>query len=380
MQRLRFWENGRVDFDFSDDQKLLKEQVGRFLREKCPLTVARRVLEGNETHAVDVWQGLADLGALGVAVPEAYGGMGLGALELCVIAEEVGRSCAPVPFQSSVCLATEAVSRFGSDAQKSHWLPKLVAGTAIGTLAVAEAKSSSSLQPAATVTGDKLTGIKTPVLDGEAAHFAVVLAGGTGGVSLALVDLGGAGVSRRRLDTIDPTRKMAEITFNGARAELLGARGEGARILEDLHNGAAVLTAFEQIGGAEAALYMARDFALERHAFGRQIGSFQAIKHKLADAYIKIELARSNAYYGAMMLASRGADLPLAAAAARVAATEAYEYAAKENIQTHGGIGFTWEADPQLHYRRSRLLALSMGSATAWRNKLVGALEKRNSI
>ena len=369
-----------MEFDFSEDQKLLKEQVARFLREKSPLTVTRRVLESAETHAAEVWSGLADLGALGVAVPEAYGGMGLGALELCVIAEEVGRSCAPVPFQSSVCLATDALVQFGSEAQKARWLPELIAGKIIGTVAVAEAGKSSPSQLATTFAADKLSGTKLPVIDGEAAGLAIVLAGGSGGATMALVELSGSGITRRRIETLDPTRKQAEIVFKGAAAEPLGERGGGARQLQTLHERAAVLGAFEQIGGAEASLYMARDFALERYAFGRQIGSYQAIKHKLADAYIKIELARSNAYYGAMMLSSGGADLPLAAAAARVAATDAYEYASKENIQTHGGIGFTWAADPHMHYRRSRLLALSLGGATLWRNRLVTALEKRNAV
>jgi acyl-CoA dehydrogenase len=369
-----------VDFDFSDDQKLLKEQVQRFLKDKSPLSVARRILEGTETHAAEVWSGLADLGALGVAVPEQYGGMGLGALELCVLAEEVGRACAPVPFQSSVCLATNAIVQFGTDAQKTQWLPKLVAGTAIGTIAVSEGRGARLHQPATTFSGDKLSGTKTPVLDGEAATFAIVLAGGAGGPTFALVDLAGSGIKRGRVETLDPSRKEAEISFDGARADILGQRGQGLNQLEKLHQGAAVLAAFEQIGGAEAALYMARDFALERYAFGRQIGSYQAIKHKLADAYIKIELARSNAYYGAMMLSSGGADLALAAAASRVAGIEAYEYAAKENIQTHGGIGFTWAADPQLHYRRSRLHALTLGGATLWRGRLVSALEKRNAV
>ena len=369
-----------MNFDFSDDQKEFKAQVARFLAEKCPLTVARRVLDGEETHAAEIWKGLADLGALGVAVPEAYGGMGLGMLELCVIAEEVGRACAPVPFTSSVCLATEAIRRFGSDAQKQAWLPKLVTGEAIGTLAVAEGASGTPGSKIATaLSGDKISGTKVPVADGEAARVAVVLAGGSGGPSLVLVDLTGSGVARTRVKTVDPTRKHAELAFDGAKAEILGARGEGLRQLEELHNVAAVLLSFEQIGGAEAAMYMARDFALERYAFGRPIGSYQAIKHKLADAYIKIELARSNAYYGAMMIASGGGDLALAAATARVAATEAYEYSSKENIQTHGGIGFTWEANPQFHYRRSRYLALTIGGPTHWRNKLVSELEKRNA-
>lgn len=369
-----------MNFDFSDEQKLFKEQVARFLADKCPLTVARRVLDGKETHAAEVWAGLADLGALGVAVPEAYGGVGLGMLELCVIAEEIGRACAPVPFTSSVCLATEAIQRLGSDAQKQAWLPKLVAGAAIGTLAVAEGPHGTpAAKVAASLAGDKLTGTKVPVADGEAASFAIVLAQGGTGPTLALVDLVQPGVSRQAVQTIDPTQKHAEIKFEGAKAEVLGTRGEGLQHLQALHDVAAVLIAFEQIGGAEAALTMARDFALERYAFGRPIGSYQAIKHKLADAYIKIELARSNAFYGAMMLASGGADLALAAATSRVAATEAYEYSSKESIQTHGGIGFTWEADAQFHYRRSRTLALAIGGPTHWRNKLVSELEKRNA-
>jgi acyl-CoA dehydrogenase len=368
-----------MDFDFSDDQKQLRETVRRYLTDKSPLSVARRVLEGPETHATEVWSGLADMGALGIAVPEQFGGMGLGSLDLCVIAEEVGRACAPVPFQSSVCLATNALLMFGSEAQQTLWLPKLVAGKAIGTVATSETRGGKLSQPQTALSGDKLTGTKRPVLDGEAAHFAIVLAGGASGPSLALVELAGAGVKRTRLETLDPTRKEAEIVFDGAKAEVLGVRGQGLAQQEKLHQAAAILASFEQIGGAEAALYMARDFALERHAFGRQIGSYQAIKHKLADAYIKIEIARSNAYYGAMMLASGGADLPLAAAAARVASTDAYEYASKENIQTHGGIGFTYAADPHLHYRRSRLHTLTLGGPTLWRGRLVSALEKRNT-
>ncbi len=369
-----------VEFDFSDDQKLFREQLQRFLRDKSPLTVARRVMDGQETHAADVWSGLADLGALGVAVPEVYGGMGLGALELCVVAEEIGRACAPVPFQTSVCLATDALVQFGSEAQKAKWLPQLIAGKVIGTLAATEGqKHKPWSQMAVTFASDKINGTKVPVLDGDAAGIAIVMAGGPAGPTMALVDLGAGGVTRKRLETIDQARKQAELVFNGTPAEVLGERGAGARQYEALHQRAAVVGAFEQIGGAEAALYMARDFALERYAFGRQIGSYQAIKHKLADAYIKIELARSNAYYGAMMLASGGADLPLAAAAARVAGIEAYEYASKENIQTHGGIGFTYAADPHLHYRRSRLLSLSLGGSTLWRNRLVTALEKRNA-
>ena len=365
-----------MNFDFSDDQKLLKEQVRKFLTDKCPMRTVRRVLDGNETHAEEVWKGLVELGVPGVGIPEEYGGLGLTPLELCVVAEEIGRSAAPVPFDSSVVLATEALKLAGSEAQKKKWLPLLATGQAIGTLAVAEGPQAPKPRTISTTYGNGyLNGRKVPVADGEAATFAVVMAKN----SLVLVDLAQATVTRRRVETIDPARKHAELTFNGASAELLGGEGEGWRLLERLHDAAAVYFAFAQVGGAEAAMWMARDYALQRFAFGRLIGSYQAIKHKLADCYVKLELARSNAYYGAMMLTEDGADLPLAAAAARIAATEAYDFAARENIQTHGGIGFTWEADTQFHYRRSRVMALSIGGPMAWKDKLVTRLEQKNA-
>jgi acyl-CoA dehydrogenase len=377
-----------MNFDFSDDQKLLKEQVRKFLADKCPTKVVRRVLDGNETHAEEVWKGLVDLGVPGVGIPEEFGGLGLSPLELCVVAEEIGRAAAPVPFDTSVVLATEALKLAGSDTQKKKWLPLLASGEAIGTLAIAESPQPPRPRNIRTTFGGgRLNGKKVPVADGEAATFAVVLAN-TGGqnsnmgdraVSLVLVDLKQSPVTRKRVETIDPARKHAELTFNAAASELLGAEGEGWQLLERLYDAAAVYFAFAQVGGAEAAMWMARDYALQRQAFGRAIGSYQAIKHKLADCYVKLELARSNAYYGAMMLTDGGADLPLAAAAARIAATEAYDFAAKENIQTHGGIGFTWEADTQFHYRRARVMALSIGGPMAWKDKLVSRLEQKNA-
>ena len=367
---------GIMNFDFSDDQKLLKEQVRKFLTDKCPTKVVRRVLDGNEAFAEEVWKGLVELGVPGVGIPEAYGGLGLSPLELCVVAEEIGRAAAPVPFDTSVVLATEAIKLAGSEAQKKKWLPELASGKAIGTLAVAEGPQPPRPRNVTTTFGGGfLNGRKVPVGDGDAATFAVVVAK----TSLVLVDLAQKAVTRKRVETIDPARKHAELTFNGASAELLGAEGEGWSLLERLYDAAAIYFAFAQVGGAESAMWMARDYALQRQAFGRAIGSYQAIKHKLADCYVKLELARSNAYYGAMMLTDGGADLPLAAAAARIAATEAYDFASKENIQTHGGIGFTWEADTQFHYRRARVMALSLGGPMAWKDKLVTRLEQKNA-
>mgnify|MGYP003681966093 FL=1 len=372
-----------MNFDFSDDQKMLKDQARKFLEDKCSYDDVRTVLESDASHHDDVWQGLCDLGFTGAAIPEEYGGLGLGALELCVVAEELGRCAAPVPFSSSIYMAAEALKLGGSEALKQAWLPKLASGEIIGTLAAAEGPAAPSPRNTKTTFANgKLNGRKLPVPDGETASVAIVLAntGGAGeqAVSLVVVDLTQSSVTRSSVETIDPTRGHAEINFEDADATLLGVAGEGWALMKRVEAGAAVLVAFEQVGGTEAALHMAKDYSLDRYAFGRQIGSYQAIKHKLADMYVKLELARSNAYYGAMVLAQEGADLELAAASARISATEAYRFAAQECIQVHGGIGFTWEANPQFHYRRSKLLALSLGSASRWKNRLVAELEKSN--
>src|SRR5690349_5761254 len=221
-----------MNFDFSDDQKLLKEQVRKFLTDKCPTKVVRRVLDGNETHADEVWKGLVELGVPATGIPEEYGGLGLTPLELCVIAEEIGRAAAPVPFDSSVVLATEALKLAGSDAQKKKWLPELAAGKAVGTVAVAEGAQPPRPRNIRTMFGGgRLNGKKVPVIDGDAATFAVVLAntGGQGdrAVSLVLVDLNQSSVSKKRVETIDPARKHAEPIFDGPTADLLGTEGEG---------------------------------------------------------------------------------------------------------------------------------------------------------
>lgn len=373
-----------MNFDFSDDQKMLKEQVRKFLGDKCGYDVVRKHLEGKDAYDAGVWKGLVDMGLTGTAIPEAYGGLGLGALELCVIAEELGRSAAPVPFSSSIYLAAEAIKLFGTEEQKQKWLPKLASGEAVGTLAMGEGlKAANPRNIEASFANGKVNGVKQPVADGEAADVAVVVvnSGGKseGAISLALVDLKAGGVTAEALRTIDPTRPHAQLTFKDAPAELMGPAGQGWSQLQRVLDGAAVLFAFEQVGGAEASLEMAKEYALERYAFGRQIGSYQAIKHKLADMYVKKELAKSNAYYGAMMLNDEGSELTEAAAASRIAGNDAYVFAAQENIQTHGGIGYTWESNCQFHYRRAKLLALSVGSSAQWKEKLVSRLEAKNA-
>ena len=370
-----------MDFDYSDDQKFLKSEARKFLEGRCGVGVVRGVLnDPARSYDQSLWKAVAEQGWLGAAIPEAQGGLGLGHIELCAIAEELGRALAPIPFSSTVYFVAEAIMLAGSEAQKQAWLPKISHGEAIGCFATVERPGAlTEGQIRASVDGGKLTGVKLPVTDGDVADVAVALAKEGGRSSLWLVDLSGPGVTRETLQTLDPTRSAAKITFSGAPAERLGEAGEGLAITEQVLNRAAVLLAFEQVGGADRALEMAKDYALNRYAFGRPIGSYQAIKHKLADIYIKNELARSNAYFGAWALETSAAELPTAAAAARVAACEAFWFAAKENLQTHGGMGYTWEVDCHLFYRRAQQLGLVAGAAKAWKERLVTELERRNA-
>ena len=367
-----------MNFDFPDELKQLRDEARRFLSERCPTSVPRRILEGSEPYDRPLWQAMAEMGWTGAAIPEEYGGAGLGHLAICVLAEELGHAVAPVPFSSSVYLATEAILLFGSDAQKRQYLSKLAAGEIIGAFAMAERPGASDPRKlSAHVADGKLIGTKLAVPDGDVADFAVVAVHGGNGQWLYLVDLAGSSVTRETVTTIDPTRSHARIMFASAPSEPLPG-STSAESVRHLLDRAAVMLAFEQVGCAQAALEMARDYARERYAFGRPIGSFQAIKHKLADIYIAVELARSNAYYGAWALHSDAAELPIAASVARISACDAGWLASKENIQTHGGMGFTWEFDCQFYYRRAKLLSVNIGSESFWQDRLITAVEHSN--
>jgi alkylation response protein AidB-like acyl-CoA dehydrogenase len=366
-----------VNFDFSDDQKALKEEARRFLASLSPLTAARALLDDPaEGFDPGLWTRIAEQGWCGTAIPEVYGGLGIGYVELCALAEELGRALAPVPFASSIYQFAEGLLAYGSEAQKAALLPQVASGALIGTLAISE---GPGVLTAARITthfdGRRLNGAKLPVIDGKAAHRALVLARNDAGTDLYLVDLASPGVTIDPVSTLDPGRGAARVSFADTPAEPLGSGGDGLAALRRIEERAAVLIAFEQLGGAERCLEMARDYALERYAFGRPIGGYQAIKHKLADVYVRVAIARANAYYGAWALATDAPELPVAAAQARIAASAAYWQASKENIQTHGGIGVTWEADCHLFYRRARHLSLLLGAPRAWKHRLVERLE-----
>jgi acyl-CoA dehydrogenase len=365
-----------MNFDFSEEQKLLQAEAHRFLLEQCPVSVTRRVIEQAQMFDSTLWLRLIEQGWPGLAIPCEYGGAGLGYFELCVTAEELGRALAPVPLSTSIYLCAESLVIAGSEPQKRLYLRALAGGTMIGTLAFAEGYGFPGEHSVdVEYRNGCLFGTKWPVADGDAADLAVVLARAIdGAVGLYLCDLRQPGVTRESLKTIDPSRAQARLQFQGGACEPLGTRAGWADFQHTIDR-AAVLTAFEQVGGAGACLDMAVAYAQEHKAFGRPIGSFQAIKHKLADMYVKNELARANAHYGAWALSVDAPELPLAAAAARVSATDAYEFAAREGLHIHGGMGFTWEMDCHLHYRRSRSLAVNLGGASLWKRRIADQLE-----
>jgi alkylation response protein AidB-like acyl-CoA dehydrogenase len=371
-----------LNFDYTDEQKALKDEARRFLTAVSPLTVVRAALDDPaDGYDKSLWQRIGEQGWCGAAIPEEFGGIGMGYVELCALAEELGRALAPVPFASTVYQFAEALLLVGSAEQKAELLPQVAGGSLIGTLAVSEGAGVLTEERITTRFAEgRLTGIKLPVTDGLAANYAVVLAMAAEGPGLYLVDLTDEGVERSLISTIDPTRGEARIAFSNAPAQPVGAPGRGIALLSHIQDRAAILVAFEQLGGADRCLEMARDYALERYAFGRPIGSYQAIKHKLADVFIRNEVARANAYFGAWALSTDAPELALAAAAARVAGSAAYLLASRENIQTHGGIGFTWEADCHFFYRRARHLGLILGAPRDWKRRLADRLEARVAL
>lgn len=358
-----------MNFDFSEDQRRLQEEVRRVLTDISTSAEVRTVLDGAAPYSAKTWRNLADLGALGIAIPANFGGTGLGHLEMCLVAEEAGRALAAVPLLSSIYLAAEVIKLAGSEAQKSDWLPRIANGDVIATAVIDPRTQTLAKDQSLTFVNGALTGMIDAVPDGMVANIAVLLVDDR----LVLVDLAAPGVKRAPRASLDPARPLAKLTFASVAAVEL-AVGNAPIIARRVTFGAAVLLAFEQVGGAERMLYAARDYVLERRAFGRVIGSFQSVKHKLADMFAAIEVARAHAWFGAWAMATDATELPRAAAAARVAATDAYTLAAEEGLHLHGGIGYTWEMDCHMHLRRARWLGQIIGTPHIWRETLASAL------
>ena len=364
-----------MNFDFSEEQKLLQTTARDYLEDRAPLGLARSVLESDASMSRELWMGAAEMGWLGAVIPEAWGGGGFGHGELALIAEELGRALAPIPFVTSAAVA-EAILLAGTDEQKDRYLPGFANGDRIGTLALAETRGVVRPENVGTrLRGDAtLSGTKIGAPDGASANVALVLARDDAGrLVLALADLGGA--ARTAEESIDPSRPSAGFAFDATPAEPFdGGRRDGWGMLRRVLERAAVILSFEQLGTAERAFDLTREQVLDRHAFGRPIGSFQAIKHRMADLYAMLEIARSNCWHAAWALANDDPGLPLAACTARVAATEACNEASVEMVQLFGGAGFTWELDCHLFYRRAQNLALALGPPGEWRDRLVDCL------
>jgi alkylation response protein AidB-like acyl-CoA dehydrogenase len=359
-----------MTFAFSDEQHELRRGLRRFLDEKSPSSEVRRLMETDEGYDPVVWTQMArELGLQGLTIPEAQGGSGLGPVEQLIVLEEMGRALLCAPYFSTVVLAVNALRASEDQAAQAEWLPGIADGSTIATLAVAEddgAWTTDRLQTRAHRAGDAyvLDGRKSFVVDAALADLVLVVAKTDSGPSLFAVEGHDPRLSRRTLQTIDRTRKQAALLLDGVPARLVGTEGAATRIVDRTVVLAIVALAAEQVGGAQRCLDMSVDYAKVRVQFGRPIGSFQAIKHKCADMLLEVELARSAAYYAAWAAADGSGQLPLVASLAKARCSDAYFRVAAENIQIHGGIGFTWEHDAHLYYRRAKASEMMLGSPT----------------
>lgn len=347
-----------MNFAFSSEHQAFAESVTRALGRACPLADVRAALSQPDWRFhKSAWDNLRDLGVLAAALPEAYGGAD-DVVALAAAAEAVGATLAPAPLGSTLYLFGLTLLNEGDVESKSKWLTALAQGATVG---------AGYLGSGLRVTNGRVTGSAGPVFDGLAAQALIVRANDGDATSLFLLPLDeGGSIDKRALRTLDASKPAAEIIFADCPAMRLG----GEDSVQRAKDRAATLLAFEQIGSAGAALAIARAYVSDRTAFGRTIGSYQSIKHALADVWVKLETARGHAYYALWAMNSGGDDFPLAAAAAHVSASDAFEMSARVCVHVHGGIGFTWDAAPQLYYRRARALSAFLGSTQVWRDDL----------
>lgn len=369
-------------FGFTDEQEQFRAVLRRFLEDKSPTTEVRRLMETEEGCDREVWRQLSqELGLTGIHIPESYGGQGFGAVELGIALEEMGRALLCAPYFASTVLAATAILNAGTEDQKRALLPAIASGDTVATLAIAEDSGQwTGASVAATASGSKgkirLDGVKSFVLDGHTADLIVVLARAKGskgddGLSLFTVPGDAKGLTRRRLEGIDATRKLARLEFKAVAAEPLGAPGAAAAAIARTLDLAAIALANEMVGGAERLREQTMDYAQMRMQFGRPIASFQSLKHKAADMLVDVELAKSAAYYAAEAAAEDDPDLPALASLAKARASEAYIQTAAHAIQIHGGIGFTWDNDTHLWFKRAKSSEVFLGDPAYHRELLM---------
>jgi alkylation response protein AidB-like acyl-CoA dehydrogenase len=358
----------------------LREAVREFLVAKSPETAVRAAIQNGGRHDPAVWDQMArQLRLPGLALPSDYGGDGFGLTELEVVLEEMGAALLCSPFFATVVLAAQALLASADEAACVRYLPGIAAGQTIATLAAAE--GNASWDPAMVATraertadGWALTGKKSFVIDGAIADLVLVVARSTAGPSLFAVDRGAPGLCAAPMTTLDPTRPMAALTFDQAPAVLIGAEGQGGRLMSRVLDLACVALGAEQAGGARQCLQMSAGYARTRFQFGRPIGSFQAVKHKCADMLVRVELAEAAAREAARLADEAAPEFGVAAATAHICCSQAYLFAATENIQVHGGIGFTWEHPAHLYFRRAKSTELLFGGPAVYHERLLHRL------
>lgn len=365
-----------MNFAFSEEQEELRRITRQFLEDKSPESAVRELMATEKGYDEAVWNQMAEqMGLQGLIIPEEYGGSGYSYIELIVVLEEMGRALLCAPYFSTVVLGANTLLHSGDDAAKAAHLPGIASGETIATLAFTEDNGrwdESGITATATAAGDgwALEGHKMYVLDGHIANLILVAARTPKGVSLFAVDGDASGLTRTPLSTMDQTRKQARLEFSGTPATLIGAEGGGWSVIERVLDLAAVALAAEQVGGAQKCLDMSVEYAKVRVQFGRPIGSFQAIKHKCADMLLEVESAKSAAYYAGWCASELNDELPSVASLAKAYCSEAYFHASAENIQIHGGIGFTWEHPAHLYFKRAKSSELLFGDPTYHRELL----------
>ncbi len=368
---------------FSDEHEELRATVKQFLADQSDEQAVRAQMTTDRGYDPEVWTRLAEqVGLTGLIIPESYGGAGFGYVELCVVAEEMGRSLLCAPFLSTAVFATNALLHCASDHAKKALLPGIAAGETIATLAYADADAGWDLSSIEMNAQEKdggwlIDGSKGWVLDGNSADLILVVARTASGLELFSVEAerAGSALSRESVPTLDLTRKLARLTFSAAPATKI-SEGDQSEALERVIALSLAVLAAEQVGGAQCCLDMAVDYAKTRLQFGRPIGSYQAIKHKCADMLIEVEFSKTAAYNACFLAAdclegeAEWSDLLEAASIAKAYCSEAYYHAAAENIQVHGGMGFTWEHPAHLYFKRAKASELLFGDGSHHREAL----------
>ena len=377
-----------MQFIFSEEQKLLKDSASSFLKEYSNSKKIREAMESELGFDMEVWKKVAnEMGWLGILIPEKYGGLELTWVELIALQEEMGRHLFCSPFHASVCLGATSILEAGNQDQKSKYLPKIVDGELLITLACLEKEGHWGPEGIKTVYRKEgqdffINGVKRYVPYGHCSDIVIVAARkegtqGKDGVSLFLIENKDPNIKQEKLITMDLTRPQAEITLNNLylnNACLLGPEGSGWKILSKIRTLGALALAAEQVGGAQKCLDMTCDYVLEREQFGRKIGSFQAIKHRLADMMVLVESSRSAAYYAGCIAAVDGQELEEVVSIAKSYCSESYFKCASDSIQLHGGVGFTWEFDVHLYFKRAKSSEIYFGSPQIHKEKIADFL------